>query len=324
MRLEDIGFYTLSDERAANASDKSPLKRCEILITDKCNFKCPYCRGLNQEISGVMRLDKVKSIVDFCATNNIENIRFSGGEPTTYLHLKELVSYTKEKCDKIQHIAISTNGSADLEYYKQLIDLGVNDFSISLDACCSAFGDKMSGTKGVWDKVIDNIRELSKLTYVTVGVVLTDENISELLDIIKFASGLGVADIRIISSAQSNIPLNVATSISDDILEKHKILKYRINNIKNGRNVRGIKLKDSPLCPLVMDDIAIAGNYHYPCIIYLREGGEPIGELKGDIRKQRMDWCFSHFNHVDPICSKNCLDVCIDYNNKVMNFLEEK
>ena len=42
-RLEDIGFYTLSDYRASQCSASSPLWRCELLLTDRCNFHCPYC-----------------------------------------------------------------------------------------------------------------------------------------------------------------------------------------------------------------------------------------------------------------------------------------
>ena len=43
MKLEDIGFYTLTDERAANTCKDSRLSRCELILTDVCNFKCPYC-----------------------------------------------------------------------------------------------------------------------------------------------------------------------------------------------------------------------------------------------------------------------------------------
>ena len=45
MKLEEIGFYTLDDERAKHASETSPLWRCELLLTNKCNFHCPYCRA---------------------------------------------------------------------------------------------------------------------------------------------------------------------------------------------------------------------------------------------------------------------------------------
>ena len=44
MKLEQIGFYTLTEERCAHASSCSPLSRCEIVLSARCNFKCPYCR----------------------------------------------------------------------------------------------------------------------------------------------------------------------------------------------------------------------------------------------------------------------------------------
>ena len=55
-----------------------------------------------------------------------------------------------------------------------------------------------------WDRVVDNIREISKLAYVTVGMVFTEENVNTATKDITFADSLGVADIRIISSAQYN------------------------------------------------------------------------------------------------------------------------
>ncbi|MDP4224747.1 MAG: radical SAM protein [Bacteroidota bacterium] len=315
MKLEDIGFYTLSDYRAHQVSQKSPLWRCELILTDKCNFKCPYCRGLDKSIAGTMSLENAKEIVDIWANEGIKNVRFSGGEPTVYPWINNLVEYTASK--GLDHIAISTNGSAPTEKYLELIKLGVNDFSISLDACCSSYGEKMSGgIKGAWERVIENIKVLSKLTYVTVGVVITEETVSSLVDIVNFADSLGVSDIRIISAAQYNSLLGVAMQIDNQIINKYPILKYRINNIKKNRNVRGITELDSRRCSLVLDDMAVANNKHFPCIIYMREGGQPIGDIRGNIRQDRYDWFMNHDSHKDPICKKNCLDVCIDHNNK--------
>ena len=207
MNLKEIGFYTLSDERAENVSMESQMKRCELIITEYCNFKCSYCRGLKPEIYGnrkikELTLDEVKYIIDlWCANKPLENIRFSGGEPTLHKNIVEIVKYAKTS--GIKRIAISTNGSNKISLYKELIDAGVNDFSISLDACCAEVGDKMAGgIKNSWLKVVENIKEISKLTYVTVGVVLTPENIDGTIDTIKFAHSLGVADIRIITASQ--------------------------------------------------------------------------------------------------------------------------
>ena len=311
MKLEDIGFYTLSDKRAENTSEQSPLWRCELLLTDKCNFNCPYCRGMNQ--TGDLPEDWVEYVVTNWVADGLKNIRFSGGEPTLYSGLKEIVKYAGVHCD---HVAISTNGSASLKFYKELIALGVNDFSISLDACCADFGDKMSGTKGSFGNVVNNIRELSKITYVTTGCVFDPENIEQSLETVQFAHDLGVADIRIISSAQYNETLDFIEQIPYRILYEHPILKYRALNYMKGRNVRGINDTDCHKCHLVKDDMAISGEYHYPCIIHLREGGDPIGKFEHGYRQQRLEWFEKHNSYKDPICRKNCLDVCVDYNNK--------
>ncbi len=314
MKLESIGFYTLSDVRAENIGPTSPMQRCEIIITDACNFDCPYCRGLRSDCKGVMPLEKITAAIDTWAQEGLQNIRFSGGEPTTHRHLIEAVRYARSR--GVQRIAVSTNGSMPFEWYTNLIDAGVNDFSISLDACCSSGCDTMAGTCGFFDTIRTNIQELSKLTYVTVGIVVTDENLDEVNKTIQFAHDLGVADIRVISAAQYNQLLECVAAIPEEILNAHPILKYRTNNIKNGRNVRGIREGDTTRCHLVQDDSAVAGNFHFPCIIYLREQGNPIGKVGPNMREERVKWFENHNTHEDPICSKNCLDVCIDFNNR--------
>lgn len=321
MKLEDIGFYSLYDSRAENASSISQMKRCEMIITEYCNFRCAYCRGLKKEIYGnrkkpELSIKEIQRNIDFwCEKEPLENIRFSGGEPTIHSDIKKAVSYAKQK--RIQRIAISTNGSANLELYKELINLGVNDYSISLDACCASEGDKLSGgIKGSWDVVVKNIEEISKLTYVTVGIVFTLDNLERAVDTINFAHGLGVSDIRIISSAQYNKPMTGLERLHSDVLLAHPILKYRVNNFKKGRNVRGLCKIDSRQCGLVLDDSVIAGEYHFPCVIYMREKGEPIGKVSSNMRRERADWHKNHNVFKDEICKKNCLDVCIDYNNK--------
>jgi len=76
----------------------------------------------------------------------------------------------------------------------------------------------------------------------------------------------------------------------------------------------------------MLDDMAILKGKHYPCIIYMREQGTPVGivdinlepaEAIKKIRRERENWIQTHNTHLDPICQKNCLDVCVDYNNRV-------
>ena len=203
MKLEDIGFYTLSDARAKSSGSYSPMYRAELLLTNACNFRCPYCQGVQENLRGTIPLKSAQQMLSYLVDEGLKNVRFSGDEPLLYPNLGELVTYCKSH--SVERIAISTNGSALLEKYLELIEFGVNDFSISLDSSCCSVGTKLCGAvPGAWDRVVDNIREISKLAYVTVGMVFTEENVNTATKDITFADSLGVADIRIISSAQYN------------------------------------------------------------------------------------------------------------------------
>lgn len=308
--LESIGFYTLCNSRAETAWADTELSRCEIVLTAKCNFKCPYCRGVGG--SDIPFGDALWTITNW-AVNGVKAIRLSGGEPTLYKDLPLLVSYAAN-CESIDRIAVSSNGSASQEYYQDLITRGVNDFSISLDACSEEDCDRMTGIKGMFTTITENIKWLSSKVYTTVGVVVTPANIDSLNDIIHFADGLGVSDIRIIPAAQEGCRFE-DVYVDAVLLAKYPILAYRIANMQNKKTVRGLCSYDSKRCGLVLDDMAVNNNMHFPCIIYMRESGAPIGSMDGDVRADRLNWYMNHDTKKDPICANNCLDVCVHYNN---------
>jgi MoaA/NifB/PqqE/SkfB family radical SAM enzyme len=318
MKLDEIGFYTLTDYRASQISGFSPLWRCELLITDRCNFKCPYCRGM--EVHGDMSVLDAFEIISRWSNCGLKNIRFSGGEPTLHPGLLSMVDHAK-RCG-VERIAISTNGSADNLLYTLLVDAGVDDFSISLDACCSNDMDKMTGVKKQYEKVLNSIWYIATVLekYVTIGIVLTKSNIDRVKEIVSVCNWLGVADIRIIPSAQDDMFLSNAKEIDERFTEKFPILNYRVSNVKKGLHVRGLKESDQR-CYLVMDDMAVMGEDHYPCIIYLREGGKPIGKITDyTFREDRFVWSKNHDCFEDKICRKNCLDVCRAFNRRCAEY----
>lgn len=315
MKLEDIGFYTLCDKRTEELSPISPMWRCEMILTERCNFNCPYCRGLREDCLGDMPLERAEYVLEQWIDQGLRNIRFSGGEPMLYKGLGELVEYCA--WNSVQKIAISTNGSFPFKAYDDLVVQGVNDFSISFDACCAGVCGQMGGcAERMFDRICENISALSLLTYVTVGVVLTDDNLGDLADIVQLAHDLGVADIRIIPAAQEGNMIAGVESIPQAVLDAHPILAYRVANILAKKPVRSIGPHDAGWCYIPVDDSVVCGNYHFPCVIYMREQGEPIGEIGPDMRKERIKWSNHHDPYMDPICQKNCLDVCVDHNNK--------
>ena len=321
MKLEDIGFYTLEDSRPENLSPTSPMWRCEMILTDRCNFKCPYCRGLREDCLGDMPYKRAVSVLTQWCDQGLKNVRFSGGEPMLYQDLEALVALCKAR--GVERIAISTNGSFPLAKYLKLVELGADDFSISFDACCAAECGKMCGAAAsIFERICSNIKALAKLTYVTVGVVLTDDNSGNLEGIVQKAHDLGVDDIRIIPAAQNGNMVKGVQGLSSDVLEHHPILNYRVTNMIAGDPVRGHRKEDADRCYIPIDDSVVCGRYHFGCVIYMREQGEPIGLIGPNMRAERVEWAKNHRPKSDPICCKNCLDVCIDHNNRCYDLVQ--
>jgi molybdenum cofactor biosynthesis enzyme MoaA len=293
-----------------------------MILTERCNFNCPYCRGLRDDCQGDMPIVKAIEVLNQWCDQGLRNVRFSGGEPLLYPYLETLVMFAKGQ--GVGRIAISSNGSFPFEKYDRLRTLGVNDFSISLDVCCASDCGKMAGVNGdPLQRIEANIRRLSSETYVTVGVVLTDDNIERLPFIVKYAHDLRVADIRIIPAAQNGKMIKGVEKIPQYILDEHPILAYRVANILEGKPVRSIQEYDSPRCYIPVDDSVVCGNYHFPCVIYMREQGEPIGKIGPNMRAERVVWTTSHDVVNDPICKANCLDVCVAHNNKCASYRKE-
>jgi molybdenum cofactor biosynthesis enzyme MoaA len=318
VRLNEIGFYTLNDERAQNISTSSPLWRACFLVTSRCNFSCAYCNGLSCDKD--LDFDVFKTILaDMCNNHSLKNIRFSGGEPTLHPQLLDMVKEARSyKC--IDRIAVSTNGSADLNYYKQIIAAGVNDFSISCDTCDSVVGRELAGCQDTtWHKVISNITELSKLTYVILGITINEKNCHNIKQILEFADSLGVADMKLSTSTHWNKPIPNLETIPEQILNRHPILKYRVSHFKKGRNVRGLTEHDCHKCLLVQDDIIIVGDKHYACIVQARERASAIGKLASvaQMRKERLEWAMARDTFEDPVCKHFCMDIFIDCNNRI-------
>jgi MoaA/NifB/PqqE/SkfB family radical SAM enzyme len=314
MKLDQIGFYTVTEERAARVGAASRMWRGEIILTDRCNYHCAYCQGLPFKTD--IPFDLANLAIDTWIADHLKYVRFSGGEPTLYHGLPALV----EKCHLggVERIGISTNGTAPINYYKELVAAGLDDICISLDAAMPDLADRMAGVRDSrWELVAGNIGELARLTYVAAAVVFTQSNAGYARETIRFLYDLGVSDIRIMTASHASMDIVAAIAgIDEEILAACPILKYRVSNFLQGRDARGIRDGDSHRCHLVRDDCVVAGEWHYPCGPYLRERGKPIGKIHAGMRAERQAWSESHDTHVDPICRAYCSDFYIDYNNR--------
>lgn len=103
-----------------------------IIPTLHCNLRCPYCYT-NAVGYSSLEINNEEYIQETCRLINsleISAIHIEGGEPFVYSRLHELLSQINDK----SKISIVTNGYlVTEENLKQIIELGVTNFIVSID-----------------------------------------------------------------------------------------------------------------------------------------------------------------------------------------------
>src|SRR3954466_4973854 len=81
-----------------------PLRDLRISVTDRCNFRCPYC--MPKEVFGagyqflrdpqLMSLEELLRIAQAFRSLGVEKIRLTGGEPLLRADVPELIRGLKQ------------------------------------------------------------------------------------------------------------------------------------------------------------------------------------------------------------------------------------
>jgi cyclic pyranopterin phosphate synthase len=109
-----------------------------ISITDRCNYKCVYCRSGNEgAIYEDLPFSEYLRIVRLFAGMGIKKVRITGGEP---LLRKGVIEFVRELSrlrtveDHPLDIAVTTNGHVLAEMARPLKDAGLRRVTVSMDA----------------------------------------------------------------------------------------------------------------------------------------------------------------------------------------------
>ena len=303
--MENTGFSEITNERLFYTGEN--IWYLEVALTGKCNFNCVYCNRFKSELD----VGSFYNLLD-SHYSQIKHIQITGGEPTTHPKFMEIMHRCR---DNAIHVGLSTNGSGNLLDY---LNCEADMFSISLDDYDLSILEKRGYKKP--QLVIDNIKALcAAKRYVNIGLVIDDLNYTRAEEIIKYILSLGVNDIKIATSTKSEY-----LPVIDGNYEKYPILNYRVNRFKNGLDNRGNQSCDLvPECGIVKNDVTIVGNSHYPCLVYFREGGRPIGKINNssykNILNERALWAEHHDCSEDEICKKYCMDFKCEFNKALSN-----
>ena len=138
-----------------------PMHDLRISVTDRCNFRCPYC--MPAEIYGeayeflpredILTFEELARLVGIFAELGIGKLRITGGEPLLRNDLPQLLNMLTD-IPGIDDLTLTTNGYLLSQFAQQLKSAGLNRITISLDSLDNEVFNAMTGRGITTDRVL--------------------------------------------------------------------------------------------------------------------------------------------------------------------------
>lgn len=127
-------------------------------VTDVCNFKCTYCLPDGYRPNGrdkFLDLNEIHNLVAAFAEVGTQKIRITGGEPTLRKDFTDIIRIVADN-DKINTIAMTTNGYRLEQHAKQWYEAGLRRINVSVDSLDPIMFYQITG-ENKFDKVMRGI-----------------------------------------------------------------------------------------------------------------------------------------------------------------------
>ncbi len=174
-----------------------PLRDLRISVTDRCNFRCPYC--MPKAVFGpghpflpraeLLTFEEITRIVTVAASLGVTKVRLTGGEPLLRRDLERLVAAVAA-VDGITDLALTTNGVLLPAKAQALRDAGLRRVTVSLDAVDEQTFQAMNDMGVPLARVLDGIAAAQAAGFAPVKlntVVKRGVNDTGLVELARFA-----------------------------------------------------------------------------------------------------------------------------------------
>ena len=155
---------SLSTSRKIQDTLGRNVRDLRISVTDRCNFRCPYC--MPAEIFGeryeflkreeILSFEEIVRLTRIFIEFGVSKVRITGGEPLVRSDVTSLIQ-DLASVSGVNDLAMTTNGFLLPRYAQGLRDAGLDRLTISLDALDEDVFKQMSGRPYGPEKVLEGI-----------------------------------------------------------------------------------------------------------------------------------------------------------------------
>jgi GTP 3',8-cyclase len=131
-----------------------------ISVTDRCNFRCVYCKSADPKNyfphRNLLGWDELLRVARIMTGLGIRKVRVTGGEPLLRPGIIDFLSQLK-RIDGIQDLALTTNGYLLAEMAEDLVRAGVRRVNVSMDSSHPDKFAEITRTPGSFERVMDGV-----------------------------------------------------------------------------------------------------------------------------------------------------------------------
>lgn len=142
-----------------------PLRDLRISVTDRCNFRCPYCmpaeifherfKFMAQE--KILTFEEITRLTKLITSMGAVKLRLTGGEPLVRQDIDKLVKMLSD-IEGVEDLAMTTNAYLLPKFAEQLKEAGLQRLTISLDSLDEEVFHAMNGKRASVAKVLEGIQ----------------------------------------------------------------------------------------------------------------------------------------------------------------------
>lgn len=209
--------------------------RMDLALTYRCNNDCSHCYNARSRRYPEMDLAHWKKVIDKVWSLRIPHVVFTGGEPTLYQGLPELIGYA-EKTGLIT--GLNTNGRklADREFLDSLVEAGLDHVQVTIESHDAAIHDSMVAAPGAWQETVAGIKNaLASPLYVMTNTTLLTHNSPTIEDTLHFLADIGVPTIGLNALIFAGKGKTVGTALREEQLPPLLTKAWELTEADNQR-----------------------------------------------------------------------------------------
>lgn len=179
-----------------------PFRDLRLSVTDKCNFRCPYCMPVEvygddyqfSPKSEILTFEEIVRLAGLFVQAGAVKLRITGGEPLIRKNLDRLIA-NLAALEGLRDLTLTTNGWFLAEQARALKEAGLHRVTVSLDALDEQVFQRMNGRGYGVRRVLEGIEEALAvgLTPLKVNAVIKrSENREAIVDLARHFRGTAV------------------------------------------------------------------------------------------------------------------------------------